>query len=176
MSAIRLSVLATPAACKHTSQRSTSTIRIDPMKWLWQGVLSVDIPEGWNVHEQADVIEITPPEPIGAAHITVLRRTKQDEVEQGEAAVLARDFARKQGATANPSEVHGEDQLISHASFETVSEEGRLLWDLETRVWKDGALISSFCHDGTHQEERQAALRMFRSITPVVDRALPYRM
>jgi hypothetical protein len=146
------------------------------MKWMWEGVMSMDVPERWSVRETSDVIEITPPNSVGAAHVTVLRRTKSDAVAEGEAASLARSFARKQGVDIEASEIRRGLESLSTASFTSGSGSEALHWEVETRVWTQGAVICSYCHDGQHPDEREAAVRIFRSIEPIPNRPLPYRM
>ena len=139
------------------------------MRWVWDGVFSVDIPEGWKVNEDGDLIEIVPPEPVGAVHISVLRRKREGAVRAGEASELAANFAERQGgAGVKPAERAEGHQRIATLEFETEIENApdRLHWDVQVRVWNERALICSFCHDGRHMAVLSAASAMFSSIQP----------
>lgn len=137
------------------------------MRWVWNGVLSLDVPEGWEVRNQDDVIEIVPPKPVGAVHISVLRRTRPNEVQDGEAALLAADFARKRGVgDPRPSETRHGGGRLARIAFQSVGEARALTWDVEARVWGGRALVCSYCHDGRDAWAREAALLMFASIEP----------
>lgn len=135
-------------------------------RWSWPGLFSADIPETWDVHELGDLLEFVPPAPVGAAQISVLRRTKSSAVENGEAAELARDFAEKQGAEAleGLSEQRRGDSLVASARFSTLDVEGQLFWDVEIVMWRDRALRCTYCHAGTDKETRTSALGIFESI------------
>ena len=135
------------------------------MRWVWEGVLSLDVAEGWEVRDGDELIEIVPPEPVGAVHISVLRRTRPNEVQDGEAALLAADFARKRGVSdPRPSEVRQGSGRLARIAFQSIEEHGTLTWDVETRVWDGRALVCSYCHGGQDARAREAALRMFASI------------
>lgn len=111
------------------------------------------------------LIEIVPPEPVGAAHISVLKRTRLNEVQDGEAATPAADFARKRGVRdPRPSEVRQGERFFARIAFQSIEEDGTLTWDVEARVWDGRALVCSFCHGGQDARAREAALRMFASI------------
>jgi hypothetical protein len=139
------------------------------MRWLWQGVFSMEIPEGWRVFESGDLIEIIPPQPVGAAHISVLKRARSGHVGHGEASELVSNFAHKQGAEPGAlSEETEESQQIARAEFESTDQEGKLYWDVEAHVWDERGLVCSFCHDGLNNGIRRVTLEMFRSIAPVM--------
>jgi hypothetical protein len=137
------------------------------MRWLWKGIFSLEVPEGWHVVETGDLIEITPPQPVGAAHISVLRRGRNGPIAYGEASELVSNFAHKQGGeAADLSEEAEESHWTARAEFETTDQTGELRWDVEAHVWDERALVCSFCHDGLNEGIRRAALEMFRSIAP----------
>jgi len=137
------------------------------MRWVWQGIFSIEVPEGWHVQETRDLIEITPPQPVGAAHVSVLTRKRNGPVGEGEASELVSNFAHKQGGEPTDLSEEGvESHRIARAEFETTDQEGGLHWDVEAHVWAERALVCSFCHDGLNEGIRRAALQLFRSIEP----------
>ena len=144
------------------------------MRRLWQGIFSIDVPKDWRLIETRDLIEITPPEPVGAVHISVLKRKRNGPVIEGEASELAANFAHKQGGEPNDlSERAEESRRVARAGFETTDREGALYWNVEAHVWDERALVCSFCHDGLNDKLQRAALEMFRSIEPVMNRQCP---
>ena len=135
------------------------------MRWAWEGVFSMEIPEGWKVSEAGSLIEVAPPDPVGAAHISALRRTRVGGIAKGEAALLATDFAAKQGALgAIPSEICDKQQCSARLNFQTADDRGPYYWHVETRVWNGRALICSYTHDGKHETAKREAVTMFSSI------------
>ena len=137
------------------------------MRWLWEGIFSIDIPDGWRLNEQDEFIEIVPPAPVGAAHLTVLKRTRSGEIADGEARLLAADFARKQGISdPQPTETREATQAVATISFQTADAEGPCYWYVETRVWKGRAVICSYTHGGQDEASNQIACAIFRSLRP----------
>lgn len=138
------------------------------MRWLWEGIFSIDIPNGWELHERGDLIEVVPPNPVGAAHVSVLKRTRTGDVAHGEAELLAADFARKQGVPRpKPAESREGGQAVARMNFQTADEQGPYYWHVEARVWDGRALICSYTHNGRDEASKRAALSMFGSIQPV---------
>jgi len=137
------------------------------VRWIWEGVFSLDVPDGWEVRDEGGLIEIVPPDPVGAVHISVLKRAKPNNVRDGEATQLAADFARKRGVSnPQPSEITQSGGRLATIAFQSVEENGTLTWDVETRVWDGRVLVCSFCHGGQDVRVRDAALRMLASIQP----------
>ena len=137
------------------------------MRWIWGDIFTMEVPSNWEVHDRGEVIEIVPPNPVGAAHISVLKRTENGLVQPGEASRLASEFARKQGvkASAEGETSHGAEG-VSRIPFTTTDSGTLLFWVVVVRVWPARALICSFCHGGNQAAER-LALEMFSSIEPV---------
>lgn len=137
------------------------------MRWVWQNVFSLEVPKEWEVRQSEDLIEIAPPQPVGAAHISVLRRTRSEPVQRGEAEELVSNFARKQGvkSCAISEEALG-SQSIARTRFQTQDKEGILVWHVEAHVWEERALVCSFCFGGTANHLQNEALAMFASIQP----------
>lgn len=137
-------------------------------RWSWEGVFSVAVPPGWTVNQSEGLIEIVPPEPLGAAQISVLRRTKSGAVKPGEAAGLLENFADrlKAGLTHCREERLGGEGLRASGAVCTTDEQGELAWLLESRVWGPYALICSFNYE-PHRGARVCGLaqRMFESLT-----------
>ena len=94
------------------------------MRWLWQGIFSIEVPEGWRVVESEDLIEIAPPQPVGAAHVSVLKRGRNGPVGHGEATALVSDFAHKQEAepAALSEEVEESQQIAGRSSKRPIRE------------------------------------------------------
>jgi hypothetical protein len=125
----------------------------------------MDVPDGWEVHEREGIIEVVPPVPTGAVHISVLRRTMPDEVKTGEPTAVVENFARKQGVqnpTVTESVIAGEH--VAQGRFESADGRGRYSWEVEARVWPRRALICSLSFDGKDETLRHRARRMFQSI------------
>jgi hypothetical protein len=128
----------------------------------------MEVPDGWEVHEENGLIEIVPPIPVGAAHVTVLKRTRTGEIAEGEARLLAADFARKQGIPdPMPTETREGIQAVARTTFQTADEGGPYYWHVQTHVWNGRAVICSYTHSGQGEASKQAALAMFRSFHPV---------
>jgi hypothetical protein len=137
------------------------------VRWLWEGICSIDIPDGWKLNERDEFIEIVPPAPVGAAHLTVLKRARSGEITDGEARLLAADFAHKQGIPdPQPTETREGTQAVARISFQTADDEGPYYWHVETRVWNGRAVICSYTHGGQDEASNQSALTMFRSFRP----------
>jgi hypothetical protein len=127
----------------------------------------MEVPDNWLRSESDGLIELQPPSPVGAIHMRVLTRTRDSAVRQGEAALLAADFARKQGAAVGTDrERTANGQLIASLSFVDTDASGPRYWDVQVRVWRERALVCSYCHDGLHVPERQQALAILSSIIP----------
>jgi hypothetical protein len=65
---------------------------------VWEGYFSMEVPEDWELREDGELIELVPPDPVGAAHVTVLKRTRRGPVESGEASELVANFAEGERA------------------------------------------------------------------------------
>jgi hypothetical protein len=131
-------------------------------RWVWNGLFSMDVVEGWDVRESPGLIEIVPPEPVGAIHISVLSRARDGHVQIGEASELVKNFAQKQGC--NQPRVTESDACVARGQFRTGSDTDWYYWDVEARVWAKRGLVCSYCHDGRSETHRKAALAMFASI------------
>jgi hypothetical protein len=138
-------------------------------RWRWPGLLAVDVPSGWEVRELGDLLEFLPPAGTGAAQISVLRRTNDDLLREGEAVSLAGGFAEKLGAHALDVHETGTSDTTQTASatFRTSDDDGELLWDLEVHLWIEKALLCTYCRGATDDPSRASALEMFASITAV---------
>lgn len=125
----------------------------------------MDVPEEWKVREDGSVIEIEPPVPNGAVHISVLRRDLPHDVQPGEATRLVQDFARHQGILAPQIfEQLEDDQYVAKSRFEIADSKGRYSWDVQAKVWPRRALICSLCSDGKDDTLRHRARQMFSSV------------
>jgi hypothetical protein len=137
------------------------------MHWVWQDIFSLDIPERWDLRQKESLIEITPPEPVGVVHISVLKRTRVGSVRKGEAKELVSDFTRKQGVeNCKVSETGLSSHAIAQTNFETSDDQGSLYWHVEAHVWQERALVCSLCFDGINTQFQREALAMLRSIAP----------
>ena len=68
------------------------------MRWNWDRVLELDVPEGWRVSQENGIIEIEPPSRLGTMKISVYRRQRRGPLAADEADQLAFNFARRIGA------------------------------------------------------------------------------
>lgn len=139
------------------------------MRWQWKGIFSVDVPDDWEVRELGGgLVEIVPPEPFGAAEISVVKRHAAGPVKRGEAAELGRSFALAQGArqlTAVREHSH-EGGLLAQASFTSTDPEGDVHWELVAIVSTERAFLCTYCHDGSHEDLKSKAILMFMSLKP----------
>jgi hypothetical protein len=134
--------------------------------WVWGGVFSLRVPPGWQTWQREAVIEITPPNPVGAAHISVISRTRQGNVDKGEARRLVSNFAQAQGVTSvTIDESAREDHLVATTEFDTGRSRDALRWIVEARVWRERAFICSFCCEPERTAEAELARTMFSTIT-----------
>ncbi len=142
------------------------------MKWTWEGIFSMDVPDEWQVREKEGVIEVVPPASNGAVHVSVLRRALPQLVQAGEATRILEDFASKQDAPT-PSIIESAlgAERIARSVFESTSKHGLCTWEVEVRVWPSRAIVSSLCFDGKDETLRRRANQMFQSIEPVGGKA-----
>lgn len=108
----------------------------------WDGLFEADIPHGWTAHASEGVIEILPPAPVGAIHITVLRRSRVRIVEDGEAAALLRKFAARYGYDRQGDEVWSTDSLSTEAP--DVRESNERVSDVRVVVWSERAVVATY--------------------------------
>lgn len=135
-------------------------------RWAWPGILSLEIPEGWRVDQADELIEVTPPDRSGAAHITVLRRSRVGPVTEGEAQELAENFSRRQGVDAPAgSEFLVAGSRVSQMRFDSSNGDRMLHWEVEAHVWPDRALICTYCGEIRPDPSRDRALAMFATIS-----------
>ena len=134
-------------------------------EWVWKGLFSITVPAGWLVREENDVVEVVPPQPVGAAHISILNRTRGTIVKPGEASKVLAAFAKRQGIVVPPDvEATESGQRVARVSFQ--EPDAKQHWDVEARVWEDHAVVCSYVHDGFHEIERRLAQRIFSSVVP----------
>jgi hypothetical protein len=138
-------------------------VRLD----LWDGAFSADVPVGWQVLELEDVIELRPPEPHGAAHVSVYRRTEQRAPEPGVASRLVSDFPPAQGKDLVPAEHAVPEGVAAVVSFTDDEPDGTTRWLVGARVSAKRAVVFSYNDDGSRDDFREAALALFDSV--VVD-------
>jgi hypothetical protein len=136
--------------------------------WQWGALFSADVPDNWTVHEHGGTIELTPAAPVGALHITFLRRTGRGDVQAGEAASLLTRFAKdRRGSLTLGGERHDRRRLLATGTMLERTRLGEeMVWDVHAQVWTSGALVCTYCHDGQHESERQEALSIMASLRP----------
>jgi len=93
--------------------------------WLYEGVFWFELADGWKATEIDNLVEVVPPEPAGALHISVLRRTKLAPLNMDEAVQLVVNFAEKQGRPLKASGVDAHDHVVAGASFTATTSTGR---------------------------------------------------
>ena len=130
-------------------------------------MLTLRVPPDWEVRQEAELIEIVPPRPVGAAHISVLRRTTSAPIDSTEAESLVRSFATRQGQMGvSVSERGSPDRPVAYAEFKVGEGSEGTRWDVVGRVWRGRGLICSFASDPGAAGERDLALAMFATIAP----------
>lgn len=132
-------------------------------RWGWQGLFELDVPVGWRIDESEDLIQFVPPSQIGAAQVSVLRRTRRGPVGIGEAQELTKNFAARQGVqlVAGPeAEANGARTCL--ARF--LAGDRPLQWEVESLVWPDRAFVCTYCGEPGPDPSRDAALAMFQTI------------
>jgi hypothetical protein len=136
------------------------------MRWVWKEIFSMEIPESWNIKDLGDLIEIIPPEPVGAAHISILRRKKSDDVNDEEPTIILKNFAHKQGFRILDNDIRRIALNIRRASFKTEDKQGHLCWIVYVHVWRTRAVLCSYCYDCKEHSLCDQAEQMFDSIQP----------
>jgi hypothetical protein len=128
----------------------------------WDGLFEADVPDGWTAHASEGVIEILPPAPVGAIHLTALRRSRVGIVEHGEAAALLRQFTAPYGWDRQGDEVWSADSLTIEAH--DVRESNERVWDVRVVVWSERAVVATYLSDGGDRVERGQGLAILASL------------
>lgn len=138
-----------------------------PSRWEWKGHFSLMVPDGWTVQERENVVELLPPEPVGAITISVLRRTAEGHVKSGEATALVSSFVRGRADADVPvRETRTGGEVTASAAFHQ-SEVGEVTsWLVEARVWASRALLVTCCYSVASPATGEAAREVFASIQP----------
>jgi hypothetical protein len=134
--------------------------------WIWPGLLSLDVPPGWNVSQSDALLEVVPSEPVGTAQISILRRGAAEETSADEAIALAERFTARltTKAVGKPAVGSPGDRWVASLQLTTQDREGLLYWNIESHLWSDLALVCTYCAGSPTEPSRQSALGMFRSI------------
>jgi hypothetical protein len=136
------------------------------MHWIWEEIFSMDVPVNWNIKESDEIIEIVPPKPVGAAHISILRRKKSDDVNHEEPLLLLRNSANKQGISIHDKNIVRVSSNMCRARFQTKDKECDLCWIVYVYVWRTRAAVCSYCYNCEEYNLCDQAHKMFASILP----------
>ena len=139
--------------------------------FVWEGFLSLQVPEGWSVRDSRDLIEIVPPRPVGAVDISVLSRS-DPLVQRGDAQRVLNNFVHNR--PSHEADWHGPElSLGEHAfavegGFELPDPQGNVIFDVRVMVSPRLAIIGSYCHGGDDDETRLLGMKLLRSVIPQV--------
>jgi hypothetical protein len=139
-----------------------------------------DVPAAWQVREAHDAIEIVDPQGLGALHLSILRRTRDDAPGEAEALGLVESFAAHSrlvpvGAVTSQ---RGPAQWRVRRSCRSAQPDGEvpMTWLLGCVVWTDRAVMASYCTDSPDDERLQLAEAVLRSIGRAPPRLSPRQM
>ncbi len=135
----------------------------------WGGLFAADVPEEWTAHAAEGVVEIVPPEPVGALHVTVLRRSRVGRVQDGEAVDLLLKFGKRFGWSGSVQEVRSASVVSAEAH--DLRESTDHIWDVRAVVWSERALVASYLSDGSDRTYRSEGRAILASLRPTPFRA-----
>ena len=116
------------------------------MRYVWPGKLSLQFPDGWHLSEPGDLIEVTPPDESGAAHISVFHRTEPGLPSTADARALVGWFAKRRGCgSVEVDSFQHEGVAEGGALFESVEDGIRTAWYVRAKVWTREAILASYC-------------------------------
>jgi hypothetical protein len=130
----------------------------------WGGLFGADVPEDWTAHVAEGVVEIVPPEPVGALHVTVLRRSYVGPVQDGEAVDLLLKFGKRFGWSGPVQEVRSAGVVSAEA--EGLRESTDHIWDVRVVVSSQRALVASYLSDGRDRTELSVGRAILASLRP----------
>jgi hypothetical protein len=137
-------------------------------RWRWEGAFSIDVPDGWDVNDFSDGVEVVPPDPSGAAHFSTYKRVPPRPVEPGEASGWLCGFADQQLGVPvdDPPEIAAPLGREARLACVQQTNEGPRPWEIAVQVWPERAVFFTYNHDGSRPDHRDAALTMFASVEP----------
>jgi hypothetical protein len=132
-------------------------------EWIWSGVMALDVPEGWRTEIDGHVLELVPPDDAGAAHISVLERTREEPPVPGEAAGLATSFAEHVGElTGDVAERSDAERRVATAT----ARGGGFLWWIEAHVTASQAFMCTLNYEASAAHLVGDARATFASLEP----------
>jgi hypothetical protein len=126
-------------------------------------VLSLELADGWMVTgSELPTIEIVPREPVGALHLTVLRRQTDVGDPTTQAQELAARFVKDRGLRGCQPLAGFDSPGQFAVSCSTDSGTG-VEWDIVAIVAHGRAVVETYAHGGGSEERRSEALRIMSS-------------
>ena len=142
----------------HATARTPASV--PSMKRALGHGLSAELPDAWAVRETEDLIEAEPPSREGAVHITVLRRTLDQEPDEGEATALIEHFP-----TWRDAAIRGDIATVANGTaFGTCIAADGAHWDVGAKVARERALVFSYNAGSSLATEREEAATLFLSL------------
>lgn len=135
--------------------------------WVWDELIKADIPEGWIVKESQSLIEILPPEPVGALQISIFK------VPNGDLQALCfnaiENFVEKQdGHMCGDLRFEVRDvQAVVFGSFESLQSGRFLSWLIAAVGWQGRVALATYCYANKMDERVREAEAILASICPV---------
>lgn len=116
------------------------------MKYVWQDLVVIEIPDGWTLNEPGDLIELVPPGGDGALHISILERERTDPPSDQEARELVEWFRDRRGGEGKiDAEVDKNGASLARTAFEVVTDGESVGWTVVAKVWSSLAVLASYC-------------------------------
>lgn len=133
--------------------------------WVWEELIKVDIPEGWTVSDSPDLIEVLPPEPVGALQISIFRVPVGDIHDLCVRAV--HNFVEKQaGRLRGDLQLEKQDNLtVVSGKFDSGQSEQSLSWLIAAFGWSGKIALATYCFGKGHDKMVQEAEGILASIS-----------
>jgi hypothetical protein len=143
--------------------QQTRTLWDLPQRVLFYGgAFSAEIPRGWSYEEDQDVIELTPVDPEGAGHFSVLGREPVQPAATDAVGLVAR-FIRDRGD--QPPRIEQRQAPWGFSAVATVSDpEQGSLWVVGAAISPVTAIIYSYNQPGPNRNVPDAARSIFDSV------------
>lgn len=138
------------------------------------GEFFIPIPATWQAEEVGGVLELLPPTLDGAAHFSLLKRTRLDPPTSGDAIELVENFALHQGlkVIGKIDTREARDQARAEALLQTaVASTGPTYWKVLVVVSKDAALRGSYCCDDVKSAAFEAGQALLANVELAADRS-----
>ena len=114
------------------------------MRYRWEGRLTVDVPEDWEVVEPGDLIEILPPDGTGALHISLYNRERTEPPTEAEARSLLEWFCRSKGGQPDFVIESRPDETRASCRFEILDDDDVVGWKAIAIVWIHRAVLATY--------------------------------